>query len=62
MSLCCLFVLQDDIPEMQEYFFINLTSVKLITYPLTSYPPRLGRNLTTFFHDFFIFLYQICTF
>uniref|UniRef100_A0A8C5REZ8 Adhesion G protein-coupled receptor V1 n=1 Tax=Laticauda laticaudata TaxID=8630 RepID=A0A8C5REZ8_LATLA len=34
-------ILEDDIPEMQEYIFINLTSVKLVTYPLISFPPRL---------------------
>ncbi|ETE65236.1 G-protein coupled receptor 98, partial [Ophiophagus hannah] len=37
-------ILEDDIPEMQEYFFINLTSVKLVTYPLTSFPPRLDMD------------------
>ncbi|XP_039203977.1 adhesion G-protein coupled receptor V1 isoform X7 [Crotalus tigris] len=37
-------ILEDDIPEMQEYFFINLTSVILVTYPLTSFPPRLDMD------------------
>ncbi|XP_039767131.1 adhesion G-protein coupled receptor V1 [Ornithorhynchus anatinus] len=34
-------ILEDDIPELQEYFLVNLTSVELIMAPLTSFPPRL---------------------
>ncbi|XP_054544211.1 adhesion G-protein coupled receptor V1 isoform X2 [Talpa occidentalis] len=34
-------ILEDDIPELEEYFFVNLTSVELIMAPLTSFPPRL---------------------
>uniref|UniRef100_A0A4X2LMN9 Adhesion G-protein coupled receptor V1 n=1 Tax=Vombatus ursinus TaxID=29139 RepID=A0A4X2LMN9_VOMUR len=35
-------ILEDDIPELEEYFLVNLTSVELIMAPLTSFPPRLG--------------------
>ncbi|XP_004678196.1 PREDICTED: G-protein coupled receptor 98 [Condylura cristata] len=34
-------ILEDDIPELEEYFFVNLTYVELIMAPLTSFPPRL---------------------
>ncbi|KAH0505721.1 G-protein coupled receptor 98 [Microtus ochrogaster] len=34
-------VLEDDIPELKEYFLVNLTHVDLIMAPLTSFPPRL---------------------
>ncbi|XP_051028356.1 adhesion G-protein coupled receptor V1 [Acomys russatus] len=34
-------VLEDDIPELREYFLVNLTHVDLILAPLTSFPPRL---------------------
>ena len=34
--------LQDDIPELEEYFLVNLTHVELIMAPFTSFPPRLG--------------------
>ncbi|XP_021064109.1 adhesion G-protein coupled receptor V1 [Mus pahari] len=34
-------VLEDDIPELKEYFLVNLTHVDLIMAPLTSSPPRL---------------------
>ncbi|KAG8524634.1 Adhesion G-protein coupled receptor V1 [Galemys pyrenaicus] len=34
-------ILEDDIPELEEYFFVNLTYVELIMEPLTSFPPRL---------------------
>ncbi|XP_060091684.1 adhesion G-protein coupled receptor V1 isoform X2 [Heteronotia binoei] len=34
-------ILEDDVPEMQEFFLVNLTSVELIINPLTSVPPRL---------------------
>ncbi|XP_008578647.1 PREDICTED: G-protein coupled receptor 98, partial [Galeopterus variegatus] len=34
-------VLEDDIPELEEYFLVNLTYVELIMAPLTSFPPRL---------------------
>uniref|UniRef100_A0A8C8RXK2 Adhesion G-protein coupled receptor V1 n=1 Tax=Pelusios castaneus TaxID=367368 RepID=A0A8C8RXK2_9SAUR len=34
-------VLEDDIPEVQEFFLVNLTSVELIINPLMSFPPRL---------------------
>ncbi|XP_063151499.1 adhesion G-protein coupled receptor V1 [Candoia aspera] len=37
-------ILEDDVPEMQEYFLINLTSVELLMYPLTSFPPRLDMD------------------
>uniref|UniRef100_A0A8D2L5E0 Adhesion G-protein coupled receptor V1 n=1 Tax=Varanus komodoensis TaxID=61221 RepID=A0A8D2L5E0_VARKO len=35
-------ILEDDVPEMQEFFLVNLTSVELIIHPSTSFPPRLG--------------------
>uniref|UniRef100_A0A8D0G948 Adhesion G-protein coupled receptor V1 n=1 Tax=Sphenodon punctatus TaxID=8508 RepID=A0A8D0G948_SPHPU len=35
-------IIEDDIPELQEFFLVNLTSVELIMDPLTSFPPRLG--------------------
>uniref|UniRef100_A0A2K6F8J3 Adhesion G-protein coupled receptor V1 n=1 Tax=Propithecus coquereli TaxID=379532 RepID=A0A2K6F8J3_PROCO len=31
----------DDVPELEEYFLVNLTYVELIMAPLTSFPPRL---------------------
>ena len=34
--------LQDDTPELEEYFLVNLTHVELIMAPFTSFPPRLG--------------------
>ncbi|XP_008827569.1 adhesion G-protein coupled receptor V1 [Nannospalax galili] len=34
-------ILEDDIPELEEYFLVNLTHVELIMAPLTSFPPRL---------------------
>lgn len=34
--------LQDDIPELEECFLVNLTHVELIMAPFTSFPPRLG--------------------
>nr|XP_014349406.1 PREDICTED: G-protein coupled receptor 98 [Latimeria chalumnae] len=34
-------ILEDDIPELQEFFLVNLTSVELITYVATLFPPRL---------------------
>nr|XP_056705119.1 adhesion G-protein coupled receptor V1 [Euleptes europaea] len=34
-------ILEDDVPEIQEFFLVNLTSVELIINPLTSVPPRL---------------------
>uniref|UniRef100_F7FXQ0 Adhesion G-protein coupled receptor V1 n=1 Tax=Monodelphis domestica TaxID=13616 RepID=F7FXQ0_MONDO len=34
-------ILEDDIPELEEYFLVNLTSVELIMAPQTSFPPRL---------------------
>uniref|UniRef100_A0A096MK89 Adhesion G-protein coupled receptor V1 n=1 Tax=Rattus norvegicus TaxID=10116 RepID=A0A096MK89_RAT len=34
-------VLEDDIPELREYFLVNLTHVDLVMAPLTSFPPRL---------------------
>ncbi|XP_054994600.1 adhesion G-protein coupled receptor V1 [Sorex araneus] len=34
-------ILEDDIPELEEYFFVNLTSVELIMAPLSSFPPKL---------------------
>ncbi|XP_060091685.1 adhesion G-protein coupled receptor V1 isoform X3 [Heteronotia binoei] len=36
-------ILEDDVPEMQEFFLVNLTSVELIINPLTSVPPRLDK-------------------
>uniref|UniRef100_H0V266 Adhesion G-protein coupled receptor V1 n=1 Tax=Cavia porcellus TaxID=10141 RepID=H0V266_CAVPO len=35
-------ILEDAIPELKEYFLVNLTSVELIMAPVTSFPPRLG--------------------
>ncbi|XP_058384943.1 adhesion G-protein coupled receptor V1 [Diceros bicornis minor] len=34
-------ILEDDIPELEEYFLVNLTHVELIMAPFTSFPPRL---------------------
>ncbi|XP_055460041.1 adhesion G-protein coupled receptor V1 [Psammomys obesus] len=34
-------ILEDDMPELKEYFLVNLTHVDLIMAPLTSFPPRL---------------------
>ncbi|XP_016041836.2 adhesion G-protein coupled receptor V1 [Erinaceus europaeus] len=34
-------ILEDDVPELEEYFLVNLTSVELIMASLTSFPPRL---------------------
>nr|XP_033775700.1 adhesion G-protein coupled receptor V1 [Geotrypetes seraphini] len=34
-------ILEDDIPELQEFFLVNLTSVELIMKHQTSFPPRL---------------------
>ncbi|KAM8777301.1 adhesion G-protein coupled receptor V1 [Rhynchonycteris naso] len=34
-------ILEDDVPELEEYFLVNLTYVELIMAPLTSFPPRL---------------------
>ncbi|KAK2491567.1 hypothetical protein MC885_017684, partial [Smutsia gigantea] len=33
-------ILEDDIPELEEYFLVKLTYVELMA-PLTSFPPRL---------------------
>lgn len=41
----CICVLQDDIPEVQEFFLVNLTSVELIMNHSTSSPPKLGKNI-----------------
>lgn len=40
-------VLQDDVPEVQEFFLVNLTSVELIMNHSTSSPPRLGKTTST---------------
>ncbi|KAM6225436.1 adhesion G-protein coupled receptor V1 [Rhynchocyon petersi] len=34
-------ILEDDIPELEEYFLVNLTYVELLMAPFTSFPPRL---------------------
>uniref|UniRef100_UPI00398F1058 adhesion G-protein coupled receptor V1 isoform X2 n=1 Tax=Pristiophorus japonicus TaxID=55135 RepID=UPI00398F1058 len=34
-------ILEDEIPELQEFFLLNLTSVELIQHDLTTFPPRL---------------------
>ncbi|XP_067885769.1 adhesion G-protein coupled receptor V1 [Heterodontus francisci] len=34
-------ILEDEIPELQEFFLVNLTSVELILHDLTRFPPRL---------------------
>ncbi|XP_075398780.1 adhesion G-protein coupled receptor V1 [Tenrec ecaudatus] len=34
-------ILEDDVPELEEYFLVNLTYVELVTAPFTSFPPRL---------------------
>ncbi|XP_030367415.1 adhesion G-protein coupled receptor V1 [Strigops habroptila] len=34
-------ILEDDVPELQEFFLVNLTSVELIMSHSTSSPPRL---------------------
>lgn len=44
---CTEFVLQDDVPEVQEFFLINLTSVELIMNHSTSSPPQLGKTTYT---------------
>ncbi|XP_044889500.1 adhesion G-protein coupled receptor V1 isoform X1 [Felis catus] len=36
-------ILEDDIPELEEYFLVNLTYIDLIMAPLTSFPPRLEK-------------------
>lgn len=40
----CICVLQDDVPEVQEFFLVNLTSVELLMNHTTSSPPRLGKK------------------
>ncbi|XP_045053798.2 adhesion G-protein coupled receptor V1 [Desmodus rotundus] len=40
-------ILEDDIPELEEYFLVNLTYVELIMAPLTSFPPRLDSEGVT---------------
>lgn len=40
--------MQDDIPELEEYFLVNLTYVDLIMAPVTSFPPRLGMVFVCF--------------
>ncbi|XP_060617754.2 adhesion G-protein coupled receptor V1 isoform X2 [Anolis sagrei] len=37
-------ILEDNVPEIQEFFLVNLTSVELIMHPSTSFPPRLDVN------------------
>ncbi|XP_045141134.1 adhesion G-protein coupled receptor V1 [Echinops telfairi] len=34
-------ILEDDVPELEEYFLVNLTYVELAMAPFTSFPPRL---------------------
>ncbi|NXA31973.1 GPR98 protein, partial [Eudromia elegans] len=34
-------ILEDDLPEMQEFFLVNLSSVELIMNHSTSFPPKL---------------------
>uniref|UniRef100_U3K352 Adhesion G-protein coupled receptor V1 n=1 Tax=Ficedula albicollis TaxID=59894 RepID=U3K352_FICAL len=34
-------ILEDDVPEVQEFFLVNLTSVELVMNHSTSFPPRL---------------------
>lgn len=53
-------------PELEEYFLVNLTSVELIMAPVTSFPPRLGM-IGFCFHSFeirelnlLITLFDIC--
>jgi len=50
--------LQDDVPEMQEFFLVNLTSVELIMNHSTSSPPRLGKATYTKLSLLF-FLYEL---
>ncbi|XP_054253432.1 adhesion G-protein coupled receptor V1 [Indicator indicator] len=38
-------ILEDDVPEVQEFFLVNLTSVELIMNHTTSSPPRLVTEL-----------------
>uniref|UniRef100_A0A674GVY7 Adhesion G protein-coupled receptor V1 n=1 Tax=Taeniopygia guttata TaxID=59729 RepID=A0A674GVY7_TAEGU len=38
-------ILEDDVPEVQEFFLVNLTSVELIMNHSTSSPPRLVTEL-----------------
>ncbi|KAM6148616.1 adhesion G-protein coupled receptor V1 [Erethizon dorsatum] len=40
-------ILEDAIPELKEYFLVNLTSVELIMAPVTSFPPRLDSEGVT---------------
>uniref|UniRef100_G1KP04 Adhesion G-protein coupled receptor V1 n=1 Tax=Anolis carolinensis TaxID=28377 RepID=G1KP04_ANOCA len=37
-------ILEDNVPEIQEFFLVNLTSVEIIIHPSTSFPPRLDVN------------------
>ncbi|KAI4570105.1 hypothetical protein MJT46_007399 [Ovis ammon polii x Ovis aries] len=37
-------ILEDDIPELEECFLVNLTHVELIMAPFTSFPPRLEKT------------------
>ncbi|XP_074850311.1 adhesion G-protein coupled receptor V1 [Carettochelys insculpta] len=41
-------ILEDDLPEEQEFFLVNLTSVELVMNPLMSFPPRL--DMTDLIH------------
>ena len=49
--------LQDDIPELEEYFLVNLTHVELIMAPFTSFPPRLG--MLALFVGLFVSVYSL---
>ena len=40
-TLCYSF--QDEIPELNEVFLVNLTSVQLLDPPNSETPPRLGK-------------------
>lgn len=52
----CICFLQDDIPEVQEFFLVNLTSVELIMNHSTSSPPKLGK--TSYTKLFLLFLFN----
>lgn len=57
-SMYWICVLQDDVPEVQEFFLVNLTSVELIMNHSTSSPPRLGK--TTYTELSLVYFYMNC--
>uniref|UniRef100_A0A663NAC2 Adhesion G-protein coupled receptor V1 n=1 Tax=Athene cunicularia TaxID=194338 RepID=A0A663NAC2_ATHCN len=51
-------ILEDDVPEVQEFFLVNLTAVELIMNHSTSSPPRLGKTTYTELSLYFL-LYKL---